>query len=119
MNKVCIYDIGNCFIFNCKIDDIHRPWSIEEDILDIKASAIIFGDPLHLPFSSGTITILLFHTFSRKAYDLYFRLNGSNMRMLDPFAVQGILGSMGVSNCKTPCIYEFQPIQVIRKEKEA
>lgn len=116
MEKACIYDIGNCFIFNVKVGEEMGVEYIEKQILDNKASAILIGDCLYYPYDSGLISVFLFHAYSRKAFDLYHKLKGTDMRSLDPFAVQRILYSIGVSSCKEPCIYEFQPVQVIRKE---
>lgn len=117
MKKACIYDIGNCFIFNVKVFKEDRVSDIEDSILDIKASALLCGDVLYSPYDEGNISVFLFHTYSRKAYDLYHKLNGSDMRALDPFCVQRILYSIGVFDCREPMIYELKPIQVKGKEK--
>lgn len=116
MEKACIYDIGNCFIFNVKVTKEMDYEYIRKQILINKASAIIFGDILYLPYDTGSLSVFLFRAYSRKAFDIYHKLQGTDMRSLDPFAVQRILYSIGVTSCKQPCIYEFQPIQVIRKE---
>ena len=118
MRKACIYDIGNCFIFNCKVSLDFRVKDLEDSILDIKASAILLGDPVCLPFSEGDVSVFLFHAYSRKAYELYHRVNGSDMRALDPFSVQRILWSIGVTDCKEPCIYELAYHDKKRKEKK-
>ena len=114
MKKACIYDIGNCFIFNCKVDSDLSVAAVEKYILDNKASALLLGDPVYLPFSEGTLSVFLYHTYSRKAYDLYHRLNGSDMRALDPFAIQRILSSIGVTDCREPIVYELGMVVPIR-----
>lgn len=116
MKKACIYDIGNCYVFDCEINNKISLKDLEDFILDIKASAIIFGNPVSLSVPKGNITVFLFHTYSRKAYDLYFRTSGQDMRCLDPFCVQRMLYSIGAYSAREPKIYYFEPIRVIRKE---
>ena len=116
MKKACIYDIGNCFVFDVEVNDYYTCEMLKKDILDNKVSAMLIGDSLSLPFSEGHITVFLFRAYSRKAYDLYFKIGGMHIRSLDPYCVQRILSSIGVTSCKEPCIYEFNNVDITRKE---
>ncbi len=114
MKKACIYDIGSCFVFNVAVKDDDLI-DIKNKILDAKCSAIIFSDVEYLPFSSGNVSVFLYRAYSRKAFDLYHKLQGTEMRSLDPFCIQRILYSIGVCDATKPEIHILEPIQVIRE----
>lgn len=95
MGKPCLYDIGSGWIFCVEVSD--NLSEIEDIILKSKLSAICISDLFNLPFSYGTMTIILYRVYSRSAYDLYHKLHGEHMRTCDPVVIQSILSSVGDS----------------------
>lgn len=107
MNKANIYDIGFCFCFDLYVDDDNiKLVDFMNDILDKKASALIMSecfDPIvDSPFYIGDFTIMIYHTYSRRAYDLYYKYGGKNIRAVDPVAVQCILNGLGIRSARCP-----------------
>lgn len=101
--KPCLYDIGWCFSFTLKSDDI-RSLVIEfkKELFEKKASALLISDIFDLPFGSGIVTVFLYHTYSRRAYDLYYKFNGKDIRSIDPVALQCILSGLGKRSARRP-----------------
>lgn len=90
-----LYDIGSGWCFRCYINDSDFTFERLQDlILKDKRSAILISDMFGLPFMVGECTVILFHCFSRNAYDLYHKLNGKHLRVVDPVIIQSILLSV-------------------------
>ena len=103
MNKACLYDIGYCFCFTVEIDD--NKFTLEDlknEILEKRSSAILITDIVNLPFAIGSVTCLVYHTYSRRAYDLYYKFGGQNIRCIDPVTVQCILSGIGETSARRP-----------------
>ena len=71
MDKANLYDIGFCFCFDVNIDDNRiKLKDLQDFILEKKASCIMISDMFSLPFPEGTVTCFIYHTYSRRAYDI-------------------------------------------------
>lgn len=101
--KPCLYDIGWCFCFTLRSEDIISLLvEFKKEVIEKKASALMIGDVFDLPFSSGIVTVFLYHTYSRRAYDLYYKFNGKDIRSIDPVALQCILSGLGKRSARRP-----------------
>lgn len=87
-----LYDIGTGWIFNVKLNDDFQ--LILDEICKSKYHAILISDCIDLPFTVGSMTVILYRVYSRSAYDLYHKLRGEHIRVCDPVIIQGILNSV-------------------------
>lgn len=118
MNKPCLYDIGFCFSFNVYVDDNKVKLDmIADSILSSKASAIMISDMFDLPFKMGNVSIFLYHTYSRKSYDLYHKFGGKDMRVMDPVTIQCLLMSLGVTSARKPSLFYLNTPDVMLREE--
>lgn len=92
MNRKSLYEIGACWIFQVKVkNDLDV---IEDLIFKSRFNAILISDIFDLPFAEGNMCVILYRCYSRSAYDLYHKLHGEHIRVIDPVIVQGILSSV-------------------------
>ena len=118
MDKANLYDIGFCFCFDIKVDDNKIKLSdIQDYIYEKRASCIMISDMFGLPFAIGTVTCFVYHTYSRRAYEIYYKFNGRNIRSIDPVAIQCILKAVGVRSASRPEIRLIDSGVIYQKEK--
>ena len=102
-DRACLYDIGFCFCFSFDIDIPNKGIEdLKKIFTDKKTSAILVTDIWEVPFCISSVTCFIYHTYSRRAYDLYKELNGKNIRAIDPVSVQALLTGIGVRSASRP-----------------
>lgn len=77
--------IGNCYKFNCALDN-----SIDNYLIEHKMKALVIHS------SDGMCDVFLYDTFVRKAYETYYDLGGVKIRRIDSCAMLEFLVSLGI-----------------------
>lgn len=115
----CIYDIGFSYVlsFNLTTSALAE---LESNILDNKSSAFMINEWAFLPFDSGTVTVFLFRTTHRKAYDLYYKFNGKFICPISAECIGSMLNASGqlLSSIHEPRIYNMENSSIYHKKEE-
>ena len=113
MKKPSLYNIGSCFSFRFWVNNDFDYERFYQECIDKRISVFMFDDDIANSEERKSITVLLFGTFIRKAYDLYQDFHGSEMRVLDPVTIQALLMGIGVYECNKPFIYRMSCDSII------
>lgn len=114
MKKPSLYNVCNCYTFFLENTDLTCK-DLSEMILNTKQSAFLISEDDDLPFTEKNITVILFNTFTRRAYDLYHDLRGEAIRTVDPVCVQSLLVGVGNTSGKSPVVYKLNVNDIYKK----